>query len=420
MERINGAMLLYKNNKISKELLSQINKYLIFSLFNSAVFIYTIIVLFYRHFELSFTYIMLISSIESWFSFLFEIPSGVLSDMWSRKKTVILGIALSAISMIAYIVYPSIALFIIAEALLATGGAFLSGTVSAIIYDKFKCNDIEEYYSDFLSLSTSRKFVVLGIVSVSSSLLFYVNIFLPFIISFICLFISLLIFLSITDEHDLNNTKYKSKAFISSFASNFHSIVCHIKKSLLLFKNNKILMWFTVLNAFFIVIISNIAYITQPFLQEKGFDVRYFGLFFFLCNISSAISARRSTWLYGKLKDFTFIIVALFLGITFIMLNINNLFFCLVILILSRLGNGVVFPILNVEINKITEDENRATVLSLTAFWSSIVLIVIDPIIGVIMDLHGIVIVCTILGIIALAAAAGHSVWKVIKSKKRR
>lgn len=69
------------------------------------------------------------------FTLLFEVPSGVLADIWDRKKVLIIGKIGMIIGMTVYLVANKFALFLLAEFFFAIGFAAKSGTDTAFVWD---------------------------------------------------------------------------------------------------------------------------------------------------------------------------------------------------------------------------------------------------------------------------------------------
>lgn len=87
-------------------------------------------------------------------SLLFEIPSGVISDVFGRKKCMILSqfmFIISALLMILSKGLPGICVSLVASAF---GYNFASGTREALAYDSLKVAEQEEKYLAYSSVST--------------------------------------------------------------------------------------------------------------------------------------------------------------------------------------------------------------------------------------------------------------------------
>ncbi|BAL86436.1 putative MFS transporter [Actinoplanes missouriensis 431] len=69
-------------------------------------------------------------------SFACEIPAGALADVWSRKRLYAIGELTTATGFTLWLIWPSYPGFAICFALWGLGGAFSSGTLESLVYDK--------------------------------------------------------------------------------------------------------------------------------------------------------------------------------------------------------------------------------------------------------------------------------------------
>src|SRR2546422_5715988 len=67
---------------------------------------------------------------------LFEVPTGVVADTYSRKVSVVIGVALSGVCFVAQGLLPILSVIMVAEALRGVGGTFISGALDAWIADE--------------------------------------------------------------------------------------------------------------------------------------------------------------------------------------------------------------------------------------------------------------------------------------------
>ncbi|MBT3539115.1 MFS transporter [Candidatus Parcubacteria bacterium] len=94
--------------------------------------------LFYLHRGLTLSEIFYLTVVWAIVSLLFEIPSSYLADRWGRKKTILLGILLSLAHWVLFIFADNIIIFAVGIALASLQFASFSGTDDALIYDTNK------------------------------------------------------------------------------------------------------------------------------------------------------------------------------------------------------------------------------------------------------------------------------------------
>ena len=93
--------------------------------------------------------------------FLFEIPTGVLSDWLGEKKSLVIGSALYLISMILFL-SGNVALLYLGEFLFGVGSTFFSGPYDSLIYKYCRMLDVDGLYDEVVSKSYALQWLSLG------------------------------------------------------------------------------------------------------------------------------------------------------------------------------------------------------------------------------------------------------------------
>jgi len=368
--------LFYKNTAFSKKFQRDLNLFLLHHIATRGVFVYGIMVLFFLEFGLSFTAIMVLSVAESLSSLVFTLPAGLLADIWSKKKVVIIGKILSIVGFLTYIINPSFLTFLIAEILLSAGNSCISSADTSFLYTKFKHNKQENFYKSFIAFKNSKTIIVGAFTTTGATILYAIDFYWPFILSVISLLISIFILSKITEE----------KSDVALNIDNEKAVKLRIKESITDIKNNKNLRDLTVLNGIFIVMLANISYVSGAYLQELGMEIIYLGFFFFLTSMIASYVSKKSIILYEKYKSKFYQTLLLFLSLSIILMSVRNWLLIAMIIILIRSMSALMMPVLSANINSHIEDKNRTTALSMVGFVYSMLSVVIDPAIGLLMD----------------------------------
>jgi len=134
----------------------KINLYL-YAFFSDFFLVFAVDKLIFKETGLSVIQIAIIISVWGGIQLLAEIPSGILADKWNRKYMLALAGFFFFLCYLIWIIFPSFLGYLIGFSLFfALGGAFLSGTDQAYIYDylssKEKLNDYEKVYGRFMSI----------------------------------------------------------------------------------------------------------------------------------------------------------------------------------------------------------------------------------------------------------------------------
>jgi len=126
---------------------SSIKKFYLASFLGGLSFTNGILILYYRNIGFSYTQIFTLSIIYEILTFLLEIPTGILADLWSRKWVITIGHAISGFSFLVVLTAPtSFITFVIWAILSAICTALNSGTMTAIIFDTLKNENREAEY----------------------------------------------------------------------------------------------------------------------------------------------------------------------------------------------------------------------------------------------------------------------------------
>lgn len=111
--------------------------------------------------------VALVSSVWWIASMIFEVPTGWLADRIGRKKSLVIGTILMALTFALTLNADSVVEFIISQLLFALGTSFLSGADEALIYDDLKSDGAEAQYNKIYS----RYAVMMEIGTIIGSLL---------------------------------------------------------------------------------------------------------------------------------------------------------------------------------------------------------------------------------------------------------
>ncbi|KYH34240.1 major facilitator superfamily protein [Clostridium tepidiprofundi DSM 19306] len=276
--------------------------------------------------------------------------------------------------------------------------AVVSGCGEALIYDCFLENNEEDSYKQYLANINMWALRFSASATLLSSLLYKINVDLPMSLSILIQVISILAVSRLVDNKLFMEGTFNIKDEFRQQLDNIKGLV-----------NNKIIIKLFFMYFVMMIIISNLNYTSQAFLPSIGIDTVYLGVIFFIFNIISSYGAKHSTKV--KLKS-TYILLVY--GVLLIGLNFSGIYLSLIILCISRYINGMIWPILNADINSNIKD-NRATILSYKSLFIQISFIVFDPVIGVSLDALGIRHTYALMGIITLV-----SLIIVLLLKKRK
>lgn len=140
----------------------------LYSLIRGFVPIYPVYLLLFESKGLSLGEISLLLAIWSAPVVLLELPTGILSDHWSRKNMLVIGDLLRAACYVCWFLSDGFLLFAIGFVLWGIGEAFFSGSLEALLFDSLKKDgqegDFDKIYGriDAYTLTTTAISMLIG------------------------------------------------------------------------------------------------------------------------------------------------------------------------------------------------------------------------------------------------------------------
>lgn len=119
--------------KITKD--SQFYKFCLYGFFKNLKLFVPFFLLFLKSKDISYAEIGFLYGLKEITRYIFEIPSGILADIWGRKRTLIFSFSIYIISFFVFYFSQQFGLLVVAMLFFALGDAFRSGTHKAMIFD---------------------------------------------------------------------------------------------------------------------------------------------------------------------------------------------------------------------------------------------------------------------------------------------
>jgi MFS family permease len=323
---------------------------------------------------LNFIQVMLIQSYFTIMILIFEIPCGAIADYLSRKLSLILGTAITGLAAYVYSTYPNIIIFLLGETLWALGGALVSGTDQAFIYDTLKKMGKQNEISKYMARVRSFTLLAIGISAPIGSLIGYA-VSLPLVMRLMAIPMLVATLTGLTLKEPKKGVLVQKKEnYLQILKTGMFEIVKNKKLQILAFDQ--------------IIIESMIFFIIwtyQLYLEILNFQIVYFGF------VSASLTAIQIIFnnIIPKLEQqFTnkrsFIqIYTIIPGIGFIFMAIVKWIPLSIALILLVIGTGFSRSIIFTNgINKQIQTGNRATVFSTISMMASILRTILYPLVG--------------------------------------
>lgn len=318
--------------------------------------------------------------------FIFEIPTGIVADVYSRKLSIVIGVVLTGVGFILEGSISSFVFVLVAQIVWGLGSTFISGSVEAWIAEEEKDKDLDKIY--IKGAQAGQIGSVIGIVL--STVIANFSVRLPIIVSGV-LFIILALFLWLYMPE--NNFKPSAPGDLNTFKK----MVYTFKSGLKIVKSKSIIMILLAVTLFYGLSsegydrLSNAHFLQDTTLPKLGnlSSVTWFGIFGILGMILSFIVMH---FMAKNLKNednrkngkLLLCINILYISSMLIFALTKNFSLMLIAYLATNTFRIINEPIFSAWLNGHIDDNSRATVLSINGQMNSLGQILGGPIIGII------------------------------------
>ena len=369
--------------------LSAYKTYLLFSAITAMCFSLVATVMIVYHIEivhLNPLQLILVGTTLELACFIFEIPTGIVADVYSRKLSIVIGGVLTGVGFILEGSISSFIFVLVAQIVWGLGSTFISGSLEAWIAEEEKNKDLDEIYIKGAQAGQIGAFI--GIVL--STVIANFSVRLPIIVSGV-LFIILALFLWLYMPE--NNFKPSAPGDLNTFKK----MVYTFKSGLKFVKSKSIIMILLAVTLFYGLSsegydrLSNAHFLQDTTLPKLGnlSSVTWFGIFGILGMILSFIVMR---FMAKNLKNednrkngkLLLCINILYISSMLIFALTRNFSLMLIAYLATNTFRIINEPIFSAWLNGHIDDNSRATVLSINGQMNSLGQILGGPIIGII------------------------------------
>lgn len=318
--------------------------------------------------------------------FIFEIPTGIVADVYSRKLSIVIGGVLTGVGFILEGSISSFIFILVAQIVWGLGSTFISGSLEAWIAEEEKNKDLDEIYIKGAQAGQIGAFI--GIVL--STVIANFSVRLPIIVSGV-LFIILALFLWLYMPE--NNFKPSAPGDLNTFKK----MVYTFKSGLKFVKSKSIIMILLAVTLFYGLSsegydrLSNAHFLQDTTLPKLGnlSSVTWFGIFGILGMILSFIVMH---FMAKNLKNednrkngkLLLCINILYISSMLIFALTRNFSLMLIAYLATNTFRIINEPIFSAWLNGHIDNNSRATVLSINGQMNSLGQILGGPIIGII------------------------------------
>lgn len=310
---------------------------------------------------------------------LMEIPTGAFSDTLGHKTSIALGCFIFSISFLLFLFWPTFTGFMIGMFFAATGLAFQSGAISSLVHDILrKLNEGEKFEKVWGKISAI--FLLAGIVSAPlGTVLYEKNREIPYLLAFIASFLSgVVVYLVKWEFHT------KEAVSVKTYVQKIH------KGVFLTLKNRRLLSFVIIAIALTTIRLVFNQNINQPYLLSVGISIGLIGVVAAIVSGVSALIQANAYRVTQKIGDVRSLVLMIALpALCSVILGFLYTPFAVLFVILFHVGHAYREPVLVKLTQKELNDENRATMASTGSFLSSIIVGLLLPIWGGVIDKVG-------------------------------
>ena len=339
---------------------------------------------------------------------IFEIPTGAISDIIGRKKTLIISRLFGITSFVMMILGKTFWVFLVARFIQGISQALWSGSLESLQYDTLKESGQKDRFTDVVSRNGVLSWLALFVSSVVGGFLFDISPTLPYIVTTFFTAITLIITFFI-EEPKIDSEVFSFSSYIKQTLKGFHELFSTQKR------RSISLIMITITAGYFIA--SKILGISQAI--EYGLEGKGVGMLFGAGYLIAAFSSHfypqiRKKLSAGKLAVLaSLVLIASFLGAYFV-----GIFFGMVLIFLRIVSSTTFLNSKSLIINEFIDSKNRATALSTMTLLSELPFVLLSYFIGDAIDKTSPNEFALILGIVMVGFLLPQLVrYRVIKKK---
>jgi MFS family permease len=348
---------------------------------------------------MSLTELGLLETIFHIASFLMEVPTGAVADIFGRKISRISGRVLSLISVIILLAVDSFLWFAISFVVTALSYNLESGAGDALIYDSLK--EIGEE-AEYMKISGKKEvfYQAAGIISfLAGGYLASKSYNTAFVITIVFGLAAI-----------LQSTSFKEPSIgrMDMKDDRGNIFLIQLKDSISVIRKNPRIAFLIIFTEVILTFCTCIFYYLQNFLKGSGYNEAIIGVIYAVAYTASALSATQVHRIEKLFKERGMLLIMPFAAVGCVW-GIAVSRFHYIFFILLMITEEIVYVTTNDYINKMIPSENRATILSFASMACSFFMILLFPLIGALGDRYS-------LGFAMMCLAGIGSIFALVNS----
>lgn len=314
-------------------------------------------------------------------SFLLEVPSGALADLFGRKRVIIFGRILYAVSAVIQLFSTNVYAFSIAFIISAASYNMNSGSEEALLYDSMKLLGKEKEYigvnsrlNMILEVSSALATFIGGILAEYSYKVCYVTVVVIALLSFVPAYF-------FTEPVVEKNESEERKEKIS-FRAHFKICVKILKENR---EVTKILVYYPVVTTFCTVVY----FYGQEFFSEYGLNKIQISIVMLITGVFSCLGAWSSEKMLKVFGGKTKYLASVGMGVAILAMSGEQLVISVLGFAAVNFACSMLYPIQSAELNAKIPSGQRATLISVDSMIFSVAMMLFFPMCGFVADRMG-------------------------------
>lgn len=359
---------------------NNVGKLALIFFFTNLYFYLPVLTLYYQQRGLNFLQINSLQGIMIATIFLTNIPTGIFADKYGRKKAMIIALFLQLMGEIFFLYAYGYLAFVFICIIAGLGFSFMTGTVTALIYETLKTEKKENEMQKAIGTKSAAAMAA-GIIA-------------PFLVSFYVTnlvmdkFIILVILTIFSIAVGLIISFFLEEPIHSETTVKKASTLKTLKESLGMLKNNSNLQRIVLLSVLSNPLTAYFFILYQPYFVKSHVPSFLFGVYLSISSLIWLIATKNAYKLeqrFGVGK--TVLMITVLPGLFYIAMGIvGNPFLAPLLFCLAYLPIGTHEPLFSDYQNRHIFSENRATLLSAIDMFNNIYIIFMGLIIGYLAD----------------------------------
>ncbi|MCR4650204.1 MAG: MFS transporter [Lachnospiraceae bacterium] len=314
-------------------------------------------------------------------SLIFEIPSGLMADIYGRKKMLLVSNLMTFVGNIVMVLSNSLGLVCLSISFHALGYNFASGSGEALAYDSMKLSKAESGYEKYVSNQSVIYRIASGISTLVAGVALLIGYRPAYLLSAVSSAVTFAVTLRLKEvmpgseecREPLRGSRLKALSI---------QVVTYFRDSLIFLVNNRRATKLMFANSFVGAIDVLLVFFLQSTLMNAGISDWALGIALFIMQLGGVAGAR----LVLKLKDVRYVRVFIICTIGVISSVILEHTKIAAIMVLGGFLSTLADDALQIRSDALLQgmfpSDQRATLISISSFTFSVIMIVLSPLAG--------------------------------------